>query len=780
MATTTPQSSIQATSVDAFIGSVGVNAHMDSGEANWLNTQKIAGELSYLGVQNVRDGTPYDWVLPEYVTLAKDGIKFDLEQENPTAAALTTIGSLQDTQRADTLQKAVPGSVTSLEGANEYNISSYNLDGQNSYGNSGWGALDDQDLQGAVAADPTLAGVKVVAAATGSNGAAPQVGQYVDVSNWHVYAGDGGQLAGTMAAGVASAQATAPGKPVYITEAGISSSGYGSGQFSVTDEVTQGVIDTNALLDAYQDGASKTFLYELMDDTNSTAEENAFGLFHTDGTAKPVATDISNLLHILSDGGAGPANPGKLSYGVSGLPSTASSMLLEKANGTWDIVVWNGNAAVSDGTKDVTPPTSNVTVSFASSNQNVSVFDPMQGTAALSSASASSSVSFGLSADPIVVEVTPAAAQTSAIPPSTPAPAPVTTAPTVTTIGSGADTLALQMAEDAWNGDAQYTVSVDGAQVGGTQTVTASQAAGASQTFDVLGNFSSGQHTVAIDFLNDAYGGTPQTDRNLYVDSASLDGTAIPNSSLTLDSSGTQSFSFGTPSTNQPVASTSTGSDSIVLGVAEDSWVGDAQYNISIDGVQVGGTQTATASQANGQVQDVTINGNWGTGAHTIGVSFINDAYGGSSSTDRNLYVDSLSYDGLPVSSASAALDTNGTKNFAVPAAGPVTLLLAEDAYQGDAQYSVSVDGNPVSATGTVTASNASGQAQAVELPSSLSAGTHDVAVSFLNDLYNGTSSTDRNLYVKGVEVNGSTVPGSSAALYTNGTSHFSIVVPSN
>ena len=94
-----------------------------------------------------------------------------------------------------------------------------------------------------------------------------------------------------------------------------------------------------------------------------------------------------------------------------------------------------------------------------------------------------------------------------------PAPAPAPTTPG--TVGSGNDTLVLNLSEDAYKGDAQFTVSVDGAQLGGTQTVTASHGAGQSQAFTFKGNFGSGKHTVAVSFLNDAWGGTAATDRNL-------------------------------------------------------------------------------------------------------------------------------------------------------------------------------------------------------------------------------------------------------------------------
>ena len=126
-------------------------------------------------------------------------------------------------------------------------------------------------------------------------------------------------------------------------------------------------------------------------------------------------------------------------------------------------------------------------------------------------------------------------------------------------VGRWVDTLALQVSEDAWQGDAQFIISVDGKQIGGTQIATASHNAGITQTVDVLGTFGAGQHSVTVSFLNDAYGGTPQTDRNLYVTGGTIDGVAVTAADLSLFSQGSQSFSFTTPSVDTPPAVTPPG-----------------------------------------------------------------------------------------------------------------------------------------------------------------------------------------------------------------------------
>lgn len=129
----------------------------------------------------------------------------------------------------------------------------------------------------------------------------------------------------------------------------------------------------------------------------------------------------------------------------------------------------------------------------------------------------------------------------------------VGSAPPVT-IGSGASTLALLVSEDAWNGNAQFTIAIDGVQIGGTQTAQASRAAGAAQTFAVKGNFAAGSHTVTVNYLNDAYGGSPTADRNLFVVGATINGSIVSGATLKEYTKGPKSFSFVAPSAANTVS----------------------------------------------------------------------------------------------------------------------------------------------------------------------------------------------------------------------------------
>ena len=367
--------------------------------------------------------------------------------------------------------------------------------------------------------------------------------------------------------------------------------------------------------------------------------------------------------------------------------------------------------------------------------------------------------------------------------------------------------LVVYVEEDAYQGDAQFTVTVDGQQVGGAYSATTSHTRSAGsgeivpQSVTIGQGLAAGVHKVGVSFINDAYGGSATADRNLYVIGAAYNGSAIYGAQSTLLSNGTDSFNVlsnsagGSPAPAPAPAPTPAPapapvpvpapSQGLVVSVQEDAWQGDAQFTVTVDGQQVGGVQTATAAHNSGSAsQSVLVVSNLAAGTHQVGVSFINDAWGGTSSTDRNLYVTGASYNGTQVPNAAATLLSNGTDSFAVSVPGSAvtsnaTINLSEDGWQGDAQFTVSIDGKQQGGVYTATSSHSAGQTQSFQfsaIPETFAG--HDVAVSFINDAYGGTSSTDRNLYVDSVKFDNQSVSGGNAALYSNGTAHFQAVAP--
>jgi Ca2+-binding RTX toxin-like protein len=113
------------------------------------------------------------------------------------------------------------------------------------------------------------------------------------------------------------------------------------------------------------------------------------------------------------------------------------------------------------------------------------------------------------------------------IPTPVPTPTPTSTptpAPTPMPTSGSQSTITLHVSEDAYQGDAHFTVSVDGHAVPGTFAAAASHSAGQWGDVQVTGDFgANGPSQVAVTFIDDAYGGAG-ADRNMYIDYIDVNG----------------------------------------------------------------------------------------------------------------------------------------------------------------------------------------------------------------------------------------------------------------
>jgi hypothetical protein len=221
----------------------------------------------------------------------------------------------------------------------------------------------------------------------------------------------------------------------------------------------------------------------------------------------------------------------------------------------------------------------------------------------------------------------------------------------------------------------------------------------------------------------------------------------------------------------------------LTLQMSEDYYNADAAFAVAVNGQQVGGEYQASALHASGDAGTFLLTGDWNSGVNDVQISFINDAYGGSASEDRNLYVNSIAYDGTTYAGTSAALFGNSTDSFSVgpgaaTATGPtdsLTVDLSEDAYQGDAQFVLYIDGKAVTTPAVVSALHEANATQGFSFTGDFGAGAHSIGIGFVNDAYGSSDSEDRNLYVGGVTLNGSDIFSGEKALYGDGTATFAV-----
>ncbi len=151
------------------------------------------------------------------------------------------------------------------------------------------------------------------------------------------------------------------------------------------------------------------------------------------------------------------------------------------------------------------------------------------------------------SLSPVLSQLT-AAPLPEVIPPPEVAPQ----VPKSSVVGAGSDVLVLHVAQDAYQGDAQYSVRVDGQAFGETFIAGALHDAGLFDTLTLYGNWGTGSHDVEITLLNDAWGGTPDADRNLYVGNAMFNGVAIMDAARSIWDETSARFTFTAAGSSGP------------------------------------------------------------------------------------------------------------------------------------------------------------------------------------------------------------------------------------
>jgi Ca-dependent carbohydrate-binding module xylan-binding len=265
------------------------------------------------------------------------------------------------------------------------------------------------------------------------------------------------------------------------------------------------------------------------------------------------------------------------------------------------------------------------------------------------------------------------------------------------------------------------------------------------------------------------------------------------------------------PVASTPTASTpapTSGSSEVTLRVSGDHYKGAPHFNVAVDGKTVATNLSTTAVHNNGEWVDVKVWGDFSKSPKTVSVTFTDDQWGGTNSTDKNLYVDYIAvngkrYEGESVSPNkadphAAALWSNGALTFAIDGSGPpapvitspvassseITLRVSGDQYQGTPHFNVSVDGKIVATNLTTTAVHAKDEWIDLTIKGDFSDGPHKVGITFTDDAWGGTKSTDKNLYVDYISVNGKRYEGeavspnkdhsnAAAALWSNGTLTF-------
>jgi hypothetical protein len=168
--------------------------------------------------------------------------------------------------------------------------------------------------------------------------------------------------------------------------------GYPVGK-DVTEEI-QARLFMNLYLSQFKRGWSYTAIYLLRTRSNEPAH-HTYAMYKIDYTPKQAAHYLHNLTTILADGGS-IVTPGQLDYSIPSQPTTVHDLLLQKSDGTFELVLWGERFA---GGSD------SIMVNLGARCAAVKVYDPTTGASPVQSLSDVDSVALRLSDHPMIVEL---------------------------------------------------------------------------------------------------------------------------------------------------------------------------------------------------------------------------------------------------------------------------------------------------------------------------------------------------------------------------------------
>ena len=146
-------------------------------------------------------------------------------------------------------------------------------------------------------------------------------------------------------------------------------------------------------LDQFKRGWSYTAVY-LLRDRSDEADNQQFGFYKPDYTPRKAAVYLHNLTTILADHGA-LKTPGSLSYTIPDQPATVHDLLLQKGDGTFEVVLWDERIKGSD----------KVTARLGGTHTSATVYDLTIGVTPIQTHRNIDSLTLTLSDHPVILAI---------------------------------------------------------------------------------------------------------------------------------------------------------------------------------------------------------------------------------------------------------------------------------------------------------------------------------------------------------------------------------------
>jgi hypothetical protein len=146
-------------------------------------------------------------------------------------------------------------------------------------------------------------------------------------------------------------------------------------------------------LDQFKRGWSHTAVYLLRDRVDEAGNQQ-YGFYKPDYSPRFAAIYLHNLTTVLADHGS-LKSTGQLDYQISNEPATVHDLLLEKSDGTFELVVWSELVAGKNEVK----------VNFAMPVLRANVYDTTAGTEAVQHVDHVKTLELSLTDHPVIIEI---------------------------------------------------------------------------------------------------------------------------------------------------------------------------------------------------------------------------------------------------------------------------------------------------------------------------------------------------------------------------------------
>lgn len=416
-----PLPSESAISSDAFVDSIGMNAHFES--SSYQNYPQVRSFVGNLGVRHYRVSASHILAQGTYLSELTDlyasyGTKFDVLVSRLNSQA----------QIAKALALLPPGSIDSVEGPNETDSQSQGAEYDPNF------AIDVpafmSSLYSTLKSTPATAQIPIIGPSFAnwtSYAAIGNISAYVDAGNMHDYfagfnpgtIGWGGNgftfgpsfYYGSIDWNVADAGQATGAKPVVATETGYYTAAVHGG---VPLDVQSKYVP-RLFFEQYRHHVPRTFLYQLIG-YGTTTGDASLDIISPASVPSPAYGTLLGMLSLLGEGGR-QTSPMNYNWGLTGQTSNVDHLLLHKVDGTMVLPLWieapsfDPNANGGAGAKiAVARQTVTVTIAQPANTGVLWTYDPTSGIWSWRAlAVVNGSVSFDIGDSVSILEIGPSA-----------------------------------------------------------------------------------------------------------------------------------------------------------------------------------------------------------------------------------------------------------------------------------------------------------------------------------------------------------------------------------